>query len=84
MAHKIIKEKAIEETLWQSCDKLRGSVEPAEYKHVVLGLIFLKFASDKFEERRKELIKEGKEKYVEMKDFYTMINVFFLDRKSVV
>jgi len=49
-------------------DKLRGSVEPAEYKHVVLGLIFLKFASDKFEERRKELIAEGKEKYVEMKD----------------
>lgn len=41
------KQKSIEETLWQSCDKLRGSVEPAEYKHVVLGLIFLKFASDK-------------------------------------
>jgi len=76
------KEKSIEETLWQSCDKLRGSVEPAEYKHVVLGLIFLKFASDKFEERRKELIAEGKEKYVEMKDFYTMKNVFFLDEIS--
>ena len=71
------KEKSMEETLWQSCDKLRGSVEPAEYKHVVLGLIFLKFASDKFEQRRKELIKDGKEKYVEMKDFYTMKNVFF-------
>ena len=79
---KQIKEKSIEETLWQSCDKLRGSVEPAEYKHVVLGLIFLKFASDKFEERRKELIAEGKEKYVEMKDFYTMKNVFFLDEIS--
>jgi len=79
MAKKVIKEKSIEETLWQSCDKLRGSVEPAEYKHVVLGLIFLKFASDKFEERRKELMAEGKEKYVEMKDFYTMKNVFFLD-----
>ncbi len=72
------KEKSIEETLWQSCDKLRGSVEPAEYKHVVLGLIFLKFASDKFEQRKKELIEDGKEKYVEMKDFYTMKNVFFL------
>jgi len=82
MAKKVIKEKAIEETLWQSCDKLRGSVEPAEYKHVVLGLIFLKFASDKFEERRKELIAEGKEKYVEIKDFYTMKNVFFLEEKS--
>ncbi len=76
------KQKSIEETLWQSCDKLRGSVEPAEYKHVVLSLIFLKFASDKFEERRKELIAEGKEKYVEMKDFYTMKNVFFLKEES--
>ena len=79
MAKKIIKEKSIEETLWQSCDKLRGSVEPAEYKHVVLGLIFLKFANDKFEERRKELIAKGKEKYVETKDFHTMKNVFFLE-----
>jgi len=79
MAKKVTKEKAIEETLWQSCDKLRGSVEPAEYKHVVLGLIFLKFASDKFEIRRQELIEEGKEKYVEMKDFYSMKNVFYLE-----
>ncbi len=76
------KQKSIEETLWQSCEKLRGSVEPAEYKHVVLSLIFLKFASDKFEERRKELIAEGKEKYVEIKDFYTMKNVFYLEEKS--
>ena len=35
------KAKSIEETLWDSANKLRGSVEPAEYKHVVLGLIFL-------------------------------------------
>ena len=82
MAKKVSKEKAIEETLWQSCDKLRGSVEPAEYKHVVLGLIFLKFASDKFELRRQELIEEDKEKYVEMKDFYAMKNVFYLDEIS--
>lgn len=72
------KEKSIEETLWQSCDKLRGSVEPAEYKHVVLGLIFLKFASDKFEQRKKELIEGGQEKYGERKEFYAMKNVFFL------
>lgn len=76
------KDKSIEETLWQACDKLRGSVEPAEYKHVVLGLIFLKFTSDKFEERRKELIAEGKEKYLEMKEFYNMKNVFFLEEIS--
>ncbi|MBP8851126.1 MAG: type I restriction-modification system subunit M N-terminal domain-containing protein, partial [Breznakibacter sp.] len=82
MAKKEVKEKAIEETLWESANKLRGSVEPAEYKHVVLGLIFLKFASDKFEERRKELIAEGKEKYVEMADFYGMANVFYLNEIS--
>ena len=76
------KTKSIEESLWQSCDKLRGSVEPSEYKHVVLGLIFLKFTSDKFEQRRQELIAEGKEKYVEMKDFYNMKNVFFLEETS--
>ena len=59
MAEKQAKQKAvksIEETLWESANKLRGSVEPAEYKHVVLGLIFLKFASDKFEEHRQILI----------------------------
>ena len=60
MAKKQVKEKSIEETLWDSANKLRGSVEPAEYKHVVLGLIFLKFASDKFEERRNIQIAEGK------------------------
>jgi type I restriction enzyme M protein len=76
------KAKSIEETLWDSANKLRGSVEPSEYKHVVLGLIFLKFASDKFEERRKDLIDEGKEKYMEMKEFYNMKNVFFLPEAS--
>ena len=67
------KEINIEQTLWDSANKLRGTVEPSEYKHVVLGLIFLKFASDKFEERRLELINEGKEKYLEMVEFYTKI-----------
>jgi len=76
------KEKSIEETLWESANKLRGSVEPAEYKHVVLGLIFLKFASDKFEEHRKKLMADGKGKYLEMPDFYNMSNVFFLDEIS--
>ena len=76
------KEISIEETLWDSANKLRGSVEASEYKHVVLGLIFLKFASDKFEERRAELISEGKEKYLEMVEFYTMKNVFYLPEIS--
>ncbi|MFN4813094.1 MAG: N-6 DNA methylase [Bacteroidota bacterium] len=77
-----LKEKAIEVTLWEAANKLRGSVEPAEYKHVVLGLIFLKFASDKFEEHRAKLIAEGKDKYLEMAEFYNMNNVFFLEETS--
>ncbi len=76
------KQKSIEETLWDSANKLRGSVEPSEYKHVVLGLIFLKFASDKFEERQTELIAEGKQKYLDMVEFYTAKNVFYLPEIS--
>lgn len=76
------KQKSIEETLWDSANKLRGTVEPSEYKHVVLGLIFLKFASDKFEERRKEIVAEGHEKYLEMVEFYTQKNVFYLPEVS--
>lgn len=49
-----------EETLWDSANKLRGSVESSEYKHIVLSLIFLKFISDKFEARRQALIDDGK------------------------
>ena len=79
---KEIKEKAIEVSLWESANKLRGSVEPAEYKHIVLGLIFLKFASDKFEEHRKKLIAKGQEKYIEMPAFYNQSNVFFLEETS--
>ena len=76
------KEKRIEEALWESANKLRGKVEASEYKHVVLSLIFLKFVSDKFEQRKNELIAEGKEKYVDITEFYTMKNVFYLPEES--
>ncbi|NQZ57826.1 MAG: type I restriction-modification system subunit M [Lentisphaeraceae bacterium] len=76
------KEKSFEEALWDSANKLRGSVESSEYKHVVLSLIFLKFASDKFEHHRQKLIDEGKEKYVEMAVAYTKDNVFYLPEES--
>jgi len=82
MAKKELKEKPIEVTLWDAANKLRGSVEPAEYKHVVLSLIFLKFAGDKFEDHREKLIAEGKEKYIERPEFYNMSNVFFLEETS--
>ncbi len=71
-----VKTKSIEETLWDSANKLRGTVESSEYKHVVLGLIFLKFASDKFEERRAELKAEGKEKFIEIKDVLHIVELF--------
>lgn len=76
------KQKSMEETLWDSANKLRGTVESSEYKHVVLSLIFLKFVSDKFEERKEELSAEGKERYLEMKEFYNMKNVFYLPPES--
>ena len=75
-------QKGFEEVLWDSANKLRGSVESSEYKHVVLSLIFLKFASDKFEERRRELISEGKQDYLDMVEFYSMKNVFYLPEES--
>lgn len=82
MAKKAIKEKSIEETLWESANKLRGSVEPSEYKHVVLSLIFLKYANDRFEERRNELIADGKEAFIDQAVFYNAKNVFFLNEVS--
>ncbi|CAN5622709.1 class I SAM-dependent DNA methyltransferase [soil metagenome] len=47
-----------EQTLWAAADKLRGHLDAAEYKHVVLGLIFLKYISDAFEARRQQLLSE--------------------------
>lgn len=48
----------LEETLWKAADKLRGSMDAAEYKHFVLGLVFLKYVSDAFVERREEIERE--------------------------
>ena len=76
------KEISMEEALWKSADKLRGSVEPAEYKHVVLSLFFLKFASDKFEAQRKAISEKYGEKFVDNVAFYTKDNVFFLPEIS--
>lgn len=76
------KTKSFEQTLWDTADKLRGSVESSEYKHVVLSLIFLKFVSDTFEARKQELIDESMGNYVDMVEFYTMRNVFYLPKES--
>lgn len=75
------------ESLWQAADKLRGSIDAAEYKHVVLGLIFLKYISDAFEARRAKLAEELKadgiegkeaETLLESRDEYTAENVFWV------
>ncbi|MBN2528320.1 MAG: SAM-dependent DNA methyltransferase [Deltaproteobacteria bacterium] len=71
-----------EEALWDTANKLRGTVESSEYKHVVLSLIFLKFISDKFEDRKQQLIDEGQGDYVDMVEFYTMKNVFYLPNEA--
>lgn len=74
-------EIGFEEQIWQAADKLRGSVDPAEYKNVVLGLIFLKYISDKFEERYQELVEEG-EGFEEDKDEYIAENIFWVPENA--
>ena len=70
--------KPIEQTLWDAANKLRGKVEPAEYKHVVLSMIFLKYANDRFNEHRKQMIADGQQAFFEMMPFYTKDNVFYI------
>jgi len=79
---KKIQTKSTEESLWDAANKLRGSVEPSEYKHVVLSLIFLKFASDKFIKRRDFLIADDKENFIDNPVFYQADNVFYLPEES--
>lgn len=74
-----------EEKLWKAADKLRNNMDAAEYKHVVLGLIFLKYISDAFEERYQELLKEKeKDKGIdpEDKDEYAGHNIFWVPKEA--
>jgi type I restriction enzyme M protein len=68
-----------EQQLWQMADKLRGHMDAAEYKHVVLGLIFLKYISDAFQERYETLKKEPHAD-PEDRDEYTAENVFWVPK----
>ena len=56
---KVVKEKSIEDRIWDSANKLRGNLTASEYQNVVLGLVFLKYISDCFEKRYQELVEEG-------------------------
>src|SRR5699024_1162419 len=94
MAQRLAKAKStktLEQTLWEAADKLRGNQEPSEYKHVVLGLVFLKYVSDRFEERRdqlkEELTADGIKPerigaFLEERDEYTSNNVFWVPEKA--
>ncbi|MDH6423127.1 type I restriction-modification system subunit M [Aurantimicrobium minutum] len=84
-------QKTLEQTLWETADKLRGNQEPSEYKHVVLGLVFLKYISDRFEERRESLTveleadgirEERLAQFVESRDEYTSHNVFWVPENA--
>jgi len=70
-----------EATLWATADKLRGNLDAAEYKHVVLGLIFLKYISDAFEEKHATLQKDNGAD-PEDRDEYTADNIFWVPQEA--
>ena len=70
-----------ESQLWAAADKLRGHMDASEYKHVVLGLIFLKYISDSFEEVHSQLVKE-KDADPEDRDEYLAQNVFWVPKEA--
>jgi type I restriction enzyme M protein len=86
------KTKTLEQRLWDTADALRGNQEPSEYKHVVLGLVFLKYISDRFEERRQAIEtvlsdpnspdyipnEKRRAQFVEDRDEYAGHNVFWV------
>jgi type I restriction enzyme M protein len=88
--------KSLEQTLWDAADKMRGNLEAAEYKHVALGLVFLKYVSDAFEQRRQFLLEatadpdsdyfipsaDRRGEIVEFRDEYTSQNVFWVPEKA--
>ncbi len=86
----------LEQKLWQAADKMRNNMDAAEYKHVVLGLIFLKYISDAFEEHRARLVrdsadpksdmyvKDEKARYLvlEDRDEYLKENIFWVPKEA--
>ena len=85
-----------EQKLWLAADKLRGTMDASDYKHTVLGLIFLKYISDSFESRRQWLVRESadpkseyfvkndahRSKVAEDRDEYLAENVFWVPPKA--
>ncbi len=71
----------IQAKLWQAADKLRNNMDAAEYKHVVLGLIFLKYISDAFEEKHRQLA-DTPHADPEDRDEYVMHNIFWVPKEA--
>lgn len=88
--------KSLEQRLWDAADALRGNQEPSEYKHVVLGLVFLKYISDRFEERRRAIEatlgdpnsddyianEARRSEFLEDRDEYRSHNVFWVPEQA--
>ena len=88
--------KHIEKQLWEAADKLRGNIDSSDYKHVVLGLLFLKYISDSFYQRREKLVKDMadkksdyyipnesvREQELENKDLYTREQTFYIPERA--
>ncbi|MDR0910443.1 MAG: type I restriction-modification system subunit M N-terminal domain-containing protein, partial [Spirochaetaceae bacterium] len=66
-----------EKEIWNAADILRGNMNASDYQHVVLGLIFLKYISDSFEERYRQLLADG-DGFEEDRDAYDEANIFFV------
>ena len=77
MADKNTADIGFEKEIWDAACVLRGNMDASEYKNVILGLIFLKYISDSFDEKYKELVEEG-EGFEEDRDEYTSENIFFV------
>ena len=88
--------KTLEQKLWEAADALRTNQEPSEYKHVVLGLIFLKYISDRFEDRRRAIEaalsdpdspdyipnEQRRQQFIEDRDEYAGHNVFWVPAQA--
>lgn len=74
---------AIEATLFAAADKMRGNMDAAEYKHVALGLIFLKYISDRFEARRRQAESEPEERaLIDDRDLYLAEGIFYVPDRA--
>ena len=72
-----------EQQLWRAADALRSNMDAAEYKHVVLGLIFLKYISDAFEEKHMQLEAErANGADPEDPDEYRAVNIFWVPKEA--